>query len=93
MGFTGDYVAGVWMGYDDNTPLTGVTGSGLPAEIWHETMSRIVEGTEPRPLPMTAPDGTSTGLTANNQAVNDASRAAEDVLQDVLRDILAPQSN
>ena len=24
IGFTADYVAGVWMGYDDNTPLSGV---------------------------------------------------------------------
>ncbi len=55
LGFTADYVAGVWMGYDDNTPLTGVTGSGLPAEIWHETMVRVHEGTEVRPLPMLRP--------------------------------------
>jgi len=55
LGFTADYVAGVWMGYDDNTPLTGVTGSGLPAEIWHETMMRVHEGIEPRPLPMLRP--------------------------------------
>ncbi len=55
LGFTADYVAGVWMGYDDNTPLTGVTGSGLPAEIWHETMLRVHEGVEPRPLPMLRP--------------------------------------
>ena len=52
IGFTADYVAGVWMGYDDNTPLTGVTGSGLPAEIWRETMQRIHEGITPKPLPM-----------------------------------------
>ena len=32
LGFSADYVAGVWMGYDNNQPLTGVTGSGLPAE-------------------------------------------------------------
>ena len=44
IGFTADYVAGVWMGYDDNTPLTGVTGGGLPAEIWHEVMVRVHEG-------------------------------------------------
>jgi penicillin-binding protein 1A len=44
VGFTADYVAGVWMGYDDNTPLKGVTGSGLPAEIWRETMIRVHEG-------------------------------------------------
>ena len=25
VGFTADYVTGVWMGYDDNTPLTGTT--------------------------------------------------------------------
>ncbi len=56
IGFTADYVAGVWMGYDDNTPLTGVTGSGLPAEIWHEAMKRAHEGLPVRVLPMRAPD-------------------------------------
>ncbi|MCV6585417.1 MAG: transglycosylase domain-containing protein, partial [Marinibacterium sp.] len=55
VGFTADYVTGVWMGYDDNTPLTGVTGSGLPAEIWHETMIRVHDGLPVRPLPMQAP--------------------------------------
>ncbi len=59
IGFTADYVAGVWMGYDDNTPLKGVTGSGLPAEIWHETMIRVHEGLPPRPLPMAPPAGVS----------------------------------
>ena len=55
VGFTADYVAGVWMGYDDNTPLTGVTGGGLPAEIWHEVMTRVHEGLPVRDLPMEAP--------------------------------------
>ena len=55
LGFTADYVAGVWMGYDDNTPLTGVTGGGLPAEIWHEVMARVHEGMPATPLPMTEP--------------------------------------
>lgn len=55
IGFSGDYVAGVWMGYDNNTPLTGVTGSGLPAEIWHETMVRVLDGLTPTPLPMQIP--------------------------------------
>lgn len=52
LGFTADYVAGVWMGYDDNTPLTGVTGGGLPSEIWQEVMVRVHEGLPARPLPM-----------------------------------------
>ncbi|PIE11101.1 MAG: glycosyl transferase [Rhodobacterales bacterium] len=56
IGFTGDYVTGVWMGYDDNTPLRGVTGGGLPAEIWHETMVRVLDGRQSSPLPMLPPD-------------------------------------
>ena len=55
IGFTGDYVTGVWMGYDNNTPLSGVTGGGLPAEIWRETMVRVLEGRMPTPLPMMMP--------------------------------------
>ena len=55
--FTGDYVTGVWMGYDDNSPLTGVTGGGLPADIWRETMTRVLANQQPVPLPMQAPDG------------------------------------
>lgn len=55
IGFTADYVAGVWMGYDDNRPLTGVTGGGLPAEIWHEVMTRVEEGEPVTPLPMADP--------------------------------------
>jgi len=55
IGFTADYVTGVWMGYDNNTPLKGVTGGGLPAEIWRETMLRVQKGLPPRPLPMVTP--------------------------------------
>ncbi|MCX7566600.1 PBP1A family penicillin-binding protein [Sulfitobacter sp. F26169L] len=55
IGFSADYVAGVWMGYDDNTPLKGVTGGGLPTEIWREVMKRVHEGVPARPLPMVAP--------------------------------------
>ena len=51
IGFSADYVTGVWMGYDDNSPLSGVTGGGLPAEIWHETMLRVHDGLPANPLP------------------------------------------
>ena len=56
IGFTADYVVGVWMGNDDNKPLTGVTGGGLPAEIWHEVMARIEADLPATPLPMIRPD-------------------------------------
>lgn len=60
IGFTGEYVTGVWMGYDDNSPLKGVTGGGLPADIWRETMTRVLDGRTPVPLPMDAPTATAT---------------------------------
>ncbi len=55
IGFTADYVAGVWMGNDDNKPLTGVTGGGLPADIWHEVMTRVEADVPPTPLPLIRP--------------------------------------
>ncbi len=56
IGFTADYVAGVWMGYDNNTPLSGVTGGGIPAEIWHEVMIRVEDGMPITPLPLIVPE-------------------------------------
>jgi penicillin-binding protein 1A len=56
IGFTADYVTGVWMGYDNNTPLAGVTGGGIPAEIWHEVMVRVEDGLPITPLPVIVPE-------------------------------------
>lgn len=38
MGYTTDYVMGVWAGNDDNTPMIDVTGVQGAAPIWHEAM-------------------------------------------------------
>lgn len=57
IGFTQQYVTGVWMGYDDNTPLKGVTGGGLPAEIWQAVMAEIHEGLPAESLLNVSPDG------------------------------------
>ncbi|SDE60136.1 penicillin-binding protein 1A [Belnapia rosea] len=34
VGFTEQYVAGVWLGNSDSKPMFGVSGGGLPAQIW-----------------------------------------------------------
>src|SRR6204780_933267 len=39
VGFTTDYVAGVWVGNDDSSPMKTVTGGSLPAEIWKAGMT------------------------------------------------------
>jgi penicillin-binding protein 1A len=38
IGFTGQYVTGVWVGNDDFTPMARVTGGSYPAQIWHAYM-------------------------------------------------------
>jgi penicillin-binding protein 1A len=76
VGFTADYVVGVWMGYDDNSPLTGVTGGGLPAEIWHEVMTRINEGVDASPLLTEIPDSTYAPV---NPGTGEGAVAPEDV--------------
>ncbi|WP_420326456.1 transglycosylase domain-containing protein [Mameliella sp.] len=87
VGFTADYVAGVWMGYDDNTPLTGVTGSGLPAEIWHEVMVRVHDGLPVRPLPMMEPVPPKVPEPEPQPAPRQPQRR-DSILEQVLRDIL-----
>jgi penicillin-binding protein 1A len=36
VGFTTDFVVGVWCGNDDDSPMKGVVGGDVPAEIWHD---------------------------------------------------------
>ena len=39
VGFTGQFVGGVWMGNDDDHPMRHVTGGTLPAAAWHDIMT------------------------------------------------------
>ena len=59
VGYAGDLVVGVWVGNDDNTPLDGVTGGGLPAQIWRDFMiGAIAEARAPaKPKPRPDPSG------------------------------------
>ena len=40
IGFAGGLVTGVWVGNDDNSPMRGVTGGTLPAQIWRAFMDK-----------------------------------------------------
>ncbi len=51
VGFTGNLVAGVWVGNDDGAPMDEVTGGGLPARIWRDFMEAAHEGASARPIP------------------------------------------
>ena len=43
IGFTEDLVVGVWVGNDDQTPMNGVTGGGLPAQIWRGFVAQALK--------------------------------------------------
>ncbi|MGQ9665904.1 MAG: penicillin-binding protein 1C [Anaerolineae bacterium] len=55
IGYTPDYVAGVWVGNADNSPMYGVSGVSGAGPIWHDVMMRIHQG-RPR-QEFSRPDG------------------------------------
>jgi penicillin-binding protein 1A len=57
IGYSAYYVAGVWVGNDDNSPTAKVTGGSIPAEIWRDVMAPIHDGLPERPLPGDSYDG------------------------------------
>lgn len=48
IGYSGDLIVGVWVGNDDNSPLQGVSGGGLPARIWRDFMGQALGSPAPR---------------------------------------------
>jgi penicillin-binding protein 1A len=92
IGFTADYVTGVWMGYDDNTPLAGVTGGGLPAEIWHEVMTRVEDGLPSTPLPMVVPEPKAPPAAAAPAQPAEPQAPARDPIAAILQDILGKRN-
>ncbi|HYD67725.1 transglycosylase domain-containing protein [Azospirillum sp.] len=43
VGFANGMTVGVWVGNDDNTPMKGVTGGSVPAEIWRGFMAEAAK--------------------------------------------------
>ncbi len=55
VGYTAHLTTGVWVGNDDDTPMQGVTGGQLPADIWSRFMIAAHEGVTPAALTAPAP--------------------------------------
>jgi penicillin-binding protein 1A len=67
VGYTAHYVAGVWIGNDDGSPMKKVTGGSLPASLWHDIILYAHQDKQPLPLPGTRtptrlPDAIAAGL-------------------------------
>jgi penicillin-binding protein 1A len=51
MGYTGNFVCGVWFGNDNYEALNRMTGGSLPAMTWHAIMEYAHQGIEIKQLP------------------------------------------
>ena len=56
VGYANGLVVGVWIGNDDNSPLRGISGGGLPARIWRDFMTQAA-GQKAAPPRSTNPRG------------------------------------
>jgi penicillin-binding protein 1A len=64
VGFTPDYVTGVWVGNDNEKPMNKIVGGDIPASIWRKFMMAAHENLAvrdfswllPDPAPESAPD-------------------------------------
>ena len=50
VGFTANYVAGVWVGNDDESAMAEVTGGSVPAQLWRQVMLPLHESLPVTPL-------------------------------------------
>jgi penicillin-binding protein 1A len=79
MGFTGNYVCGVWFGNDDYTSTNRLTGGALPAQTWHDIMAYAHQGIELRGipgLPPQAPSAPQPRVAEGNSASSEPQRPA-----------------
>ena len=55
VGYTGNFVLGVWYGNDDYAPMGQMTGGSLPAMTWKEIMAYAHQGVELKSIPGLGP--------------------------------------
>ncbi len=68
IGYSENLVAGVWVGNDDFSPMKGVTGGSLPAQIWHNFMSDRLDTLRPSLFDRAAPNFATATVAERNPA-------------------------
>jgi penicillin-binding protein 1A len=61
VGYTGNFVCGVWFGNDDYSPLNRMTGGSLPAQTWHDIMAYAHQGVELKQIVGVSPNSAQVG--------------------------------
>jgi penicillin-binding protein 1A len=95
IGFTGNYVAAVWMGNDNYQPTRRLTGGNLPAMTWQKFMTFAHQNIDLKPIPYI--DNPLPGISESSETTEIAgdiqpilrpktlSENAENVLRDLAR--------
>ncbi|MET3713653.1 penicillin-binding protein 1A [Sphingomonas trueperi] len=77
VGWAGDLVVGVWIGNDDNSPVSGAYGGGLPAHIWRDFMVRALGLTLP-PAPVEEDNAIDENAMGLDEVLNGAGVQVDD---------------
>jgi penicillin-binding protein 1A len=82
-GYVPGYAAVVWVGHPDPQPMDGVTGGGLPAQIWQRYMSVAMEGRDVEDFPdppddLLRPEETTTSSTSSSSTSSTETTVADD---------------
>jgi penicillin-binding protein 1A len=72
VGYTGNFVCGVWYGNDDYSPLNRMTGGSLPAQTWHEIMAYAHQGIELKQIAGVGRNGATVGPIIDREGKGDA---------------------
>ncbi|MBF0129845.1 MAG: PBP1A family penicillin-binding protein [Alphaproteobacteria bacterium] len=87
VGFTADYVAGVWLGNDDNKPMKAITGGSLPAQLWREVMVEAHKGLSLRSLPGAETPSASVAASGDEPVESVVRQEDQGFLDNLLRDV------
>ena len=102
VGFTGKYVASIWLGNDDNRPMLNVTGGHGPAPAFHSFMSVVhtsmniptIPGLPPHPVQIqeqqriAEQQRTEPQTTASSNAPGEAAKKTASLMPDPTREVL-----
>jgi len=97
VGFTGKYVGAVWLGNDDNRPMSGGTTGGVFASpVWHSFMSVVhtdmniptIPGLEPHPVQVAEQQRIAVMHPEGAAGAPEAQRTTSSLMSDQTRDAL-----
>jgi penicillin-binding protein 1A len=74
MGYSGNFVCGVWIGNDDYSPTNRMTGGSLPAQTWHQIMAYAHQGVELKNLPGLPPNSAPSAAVAEASSTDAPTR-------------------